>query len=142
MTIKEQMMINKTSERDWYMIDANEQVLGRVATEIATLLRGKNKPTFASNLDGGAFVVVINANKVILTGRKEEQKRYYRHSGYLGNLKTETVEDLRRKKPTEMLKIAVRGMLPRNRLKQQFMMRLKLFAGKDHTFGNIKFATK
>lgn len=135
-------MTNKTDLRDWYIIDASGRVLGRVATEIATLLRGKNKSTFALNLDGGAFVVVVNAEKVILTGRKEEQKRYYRHSGYLGNLKTETVEDLRKKKPTEMLRIAVRGMLPKNRLRNQFMARLKLFAGKDHIFGNIKFATK
>jgi len=135
-------MPNNTDTRDWYMIDASGRVLGRVATEIAVLLRGKNKPTFTSNLDGGAFVVVINADKVVLTGRKEEQKRYYRHSGYLGNLKTETVADIRKKKPTEILRIAVKGMLPKNRLQSLFINRLKLFAGENHTYGSAKFINK
>lgn len=135
-------MLNNIDQKEWYLIDADNKVLGRISTEIAVLLRGKNKITFAPNKDDGSFVVVINADKVVLTGRKEEQNRYYRHSGYLGNLKTETVQDLRKKKPTELLKLSVRGMLPKNRLQDKFMNRLKLFVGDEHTFGNIKFANK
>ena len=135
-------MVNKTDNRDWYKIDAKDQILGRLATKIAVLLRGKDKPSFALNLDCGDFVVVLNTDKVVLTGRKSEQKRYYSHSGYLGNLKTETVQDMNKKDPTAILRIAVRGMLPKNRLQDSFMKRLKLVAGEEHTFGNIKFINK
>lgn len=124
--------MTEVKPKNWYLVDADGKILGRIATEIATLLRGKNTAEFAPNRDDGNFVVVTNADKVVLTGRKEDQKRYYRHTGYLGHLKTATVADLRKKDPTEMLRQAVSGMLPKNRLQQVFMKRLKLYAGSEH----------
>ena len=131
--------MTENKPKNWYLIDADGKILGRIATEIATLLRGKNTADFAPNRDDGNFVVVTNADKVILTGRKEEQKRYYRHTGYLGNLKTATVADLRKKDPTEILRQAVSGMLPHNRLQKVFMKRLKLYIGKEHPHIANKF---
>jgi large subunit ribosomal protein L13 len=125
-------MQTNNENRDWYLIDAKGKALGRVATEVADLLRGKKKTTFAPNLDGGDYVVVINADKFVLTGKKEDQKRYYSHTGYLGHLKTFTVEDLKTKKPGEIMKLAVSGMLPHNRLHDKFLARLKVFADETH----------
>jgi len=132
-------MQNKTIEKDWYFFDADQRVLGRLATEIATLLRGKNKPGFLPNVDNGDHVVVINAGKVVLTGKKEEQKRYYKHTGYLGNLKTYTVADLREKHPEELLNHAIRGMLPKNKLSDLFMGHLHSYVGESHPHQNVKF---
>lgn len=128
-----------TENRNWYLLDAKGKILGRLATEIADLLRGKNKTSFAPNADGGDNVVVINADQFILTGKKEEQKRYYKHTGYLGNLKTTTVGELKEKKPGEVLKIAVNGMLPKNRLQKKFLARLKLYSTEAHPHADIKF---
>jgi large subunit ribosomal protein L13 len=126
-------------QRDWYLIDAKDKALGRVATEIADLLRGKKKVDFAPNADKGDYVVVINADKFVLTGKKEETKRYYKHTGYLGNLKTTTVAELKEKKPGEVLKKAVTGMLPKNKLQDEFLGRLKVYADETHPHANVKF---
>jgi large subunit ribosomal protein L13 len=132
-------MQNKTTEKEWYLFDAKGKVLGRLSTEIATLLRGKSKPGFLPNVDNGDHVVVINANKVVLTGKKEEQKRYYKHTGYLGNLKTYTVPELREDNPEEIINHSVRGMLPKNKLADLFMGRLNVYAGDTHPHQNVKF---
>lgn len=132
-------MENNTKELDWYLIDAKAQVVGRLATKVADLLRGKLKPTFLPNTDNGDYVVIINAEKFVFTGKKEEQKRYYRHTGYLGNLKTFTVEDLKTSHPEEVLKHAIEGMLPHNKLSKVFMSHLKIYAGESHPHQNIKF---
>jgi large subunit ribosomal protein L13 len=132
-------MQNKSTEKDWYIFDAKGKVLGRLATEIATLLRGKNKPGFLPNIDNGDHVVVLNAKEVALTGKKEEQKRYYKHTGYLGNLKTYTVPELREDHPEEIINHAVRGMLPKNKLSDLFMGRLNVYAGDTHPHQNVKF---
>lgn len=126
-------------KRDWYIFDAKEAVLGRLCTEIADLLRGKKKPSFVNNQDYGDYVVVINAEKVVLTGKKEETKRYYKHTGYIGNLKTKTLTEIRESKPEFIIKNAVMGMLPKNKLRDQFVSRLKIYAGKDHPHVNAKF---
>jgi len=133
-------MQNKdTKNREWYLFDAKDQAVGRLSTEIADILRGKKKVDFAPNLDNGDFVVVVNADKVIFTGHKEDQKRYYSHSGYLGNLKTKTVADLRKDDPAAILKHAVSGMLPNNKLKDGFLSRFKIYAEANHPHKNIKF---
>ena len=119
-------------QRDWYVVDAADQTLGRLATQIATLLRGKHKPTFSPNLDGGDFVIVVNAEKVSVTGKKREEKRYYRHSGYPGGLRSRTLEEMLERRPEEVLRLAVKGMLPRNRLGRQQLRKLKIYAGPDH----------
>jgi len=100
-------------QRDWYVIDASDHVLGRLATQIAILLRGKHKPTFTPSMDGGDFVVVINAEKIRVTGKKAEQKKYYRHSGYPGGLRTIPYKDMMNKHPDRILRLAVKGMLPK-----------------------------
>lgn len=133
------MTTNKSQNRDWYLVDAKNQTLGRISTQIADILRGKKKVDFLPNLDGGDHVVVINADKVVLTGNKAEQKRYYTHSGYLGNLRTYTVSDLQKDNPTEILRHAVAGMISNNKLKDGFMSRLHLFVGPEHNHVNIKF---
>lgn len=133
------MTNNETNNRNWYLFDANKKVLGRLSTEIADLLRGKKKTCFANYKDCGDYVVVVNAEKVLLTGKKEEQKRYYKHTGYLGNLKTFTVPELREKKPEEIISHAVAGMLPKNKLQDIFLSRLKIYAGSSHPHQNIKF---
>lgn len=132
-------MENNKKELDWYLIDAKGEIVGRLATKVADLLRGKKKPSFLPNTDNGDYVVVINADKFVFTGKKEEQKRYYRHTGYLGNLKTFTVEDLKESHPDEVIKHAVEGMLPHNKLSKGFMGRLKIYAGENHPHQNIKF---
>lgn len=119
-------------ERRWYLIDARGRVLGRLASKIATILRGKHKPTFAPNVDGGDFVVVINAEKVILTGKKLRTKVYYRHSGYPGGLKSTTPEKLLKEHPERILQMAVKGMLPKNKLGDALLKKLKIYAGPAH----------
>ena len=116
----------------WHVIDAEGKTLGRLASEIATLLMGKHKPTYVSHLNTGDFVVVVNADKIRVTGRKLEQKVYYRHSGYHGGLKRQTLEDLLRKAPTRVIRHAVRGMLPKNIMGRRMLSRLKLYAGAHH----------
>jgi len=116
----------------WHVIDAEGKTLGRLASEIATLLMGKHKPIYVSHLNTGDFVVVVNADKVRVTGRKLEQKVYYRHSGYHGGLKQQTLEDLLKKAPTRVVKHAVRGMLPKNIMGRRMLSRLKLYAGAHH----------
>jgi large subunit ribosomal protein L13 len=119
-------------QRDWHLIDASNQTLGRLATQIATLLRGKHKPTFSPNLDGGDFVVVVNAEQVRLQGRKPEQKVYYRHSGYPGGLKTIPYRRMLATHPDRILRLAVKGMLPKTRLGRQQLTKLKIYAGPKH----------
>jgi large subunit ribosomal protein L13 len=119
-------------ERKWYVVDAEGQTLGRLATEIATILRGKNKPQYTPHVDTGDFVVVVNAEKVVVTGRKAEQKVYRRHSGYPGGLKETSYEQLMERRPTEILRRAVKGMMPKNRLARQQLRKLKIYAGPEH----------
>jgi large subunit ribosomal protein L13 len=119
-------------ERLWYVVDAQGKVLGRLASRIAMVLRGKNKPTFTPHLDTGDFVVVVNAAQVQLTGRKLDNKMYYRHSGFTGGLKTVSARGLLQKKPTDLLRHAVRGMLPKNSLGRQLLKKLKIYPGGEH----------
>ena len=121
-----------TRERDWYVIDAEGQTLGRLATQIADALRGKRKPEYTPHCDVGDFVIVVNAEKVAVTGRKLEQKRYYRHSGYPGGLRSRTLEQQLEKRPEEVLRLAVKGMLPRTRLGRAQLRKLKIYAGPEH----------
>ncbi len=127
----------KTGEitRDWYVVDAEGQTLGRLATQIADRLRGKGKPTFTHHIDTGDFVVVVNADKVAVTGKKLDQKIYYRHSGYPGGLRERTLRVQLERFPTEVLRKAVRGMLPRNKLGRQQLTKLKIYAGPEHPHG-------
>ena len=119
-------------ERRWHVIDATDVVLGRLATQVATLLRGKHKATFAPHVDTGDFVIVVNAGKVALTGSKREQKRAYRHSGYPGGLRSVSYVDLLDKHPEKAVEKAVRGMLPKNTLGRAQLKKLKVYAGPDH----------
>ncbi|MDA8089946.1 MAG: 50S ribosomal protein L13 [Nitrospiraceae bacterium] len=119
-------------ERKWYVIDASDLVLGRLATRIATYLRGKHKAIFTPHVDTGDFVVVVNAGKVRLTGRKLDQKVYYRHSNYPGGLRAETAKNLLARRPEQVLKNAVHGMLPKNRLGRQMIKKLKVYSGPGH----------
>ena len=119
-------------QRQWYVIDATDVVLGRLASHVATLLRGKHKPIFAPHIDTGDFVIVVNAEKVSVTGKKREEKRYYRHSGYPGGLRSRTLEELLARRPEEVIRRAVKGMLPRNRLGRAQLRKLKVYAGPDH----------
>jgi len=119
-------------QRDWLIVDAAGQTLGRLATQIADALRGKRKPTYTPHIDTGDFVVVINAEKISVTGNKLEDKLYRRHSGYPGGLKTRTLNDMLERRPEEVIRIAVKGMLPRNRLARKQLTKLKVYAGPDH----------
>jgi large subunit ribosomal protein L13 len=119
-------------DRKWYVVDAKGQVLGRLASFIATRLRGKHKPIYTPHVDTGDHVIVVNAAKVALTGRKWDQKVYYRHSGYMGGLKSTTANQLLQKRPGDLIVFAVRGMLPKNRLGRQMLRKLKVYAGSDH----------
>lgn len=119
-------------ERKWVVVDAADKPLGRVATEVATLLRGKHKPEYTPHVDTGDFVIVINASKVRLTGKKAEQKMYYRHSGYPGGIKAVSAGDLRENRPDRMIEQAVKGMLPKNSLGRQQLKKLKVYAGSEH----------
>jgi len=118
--------------KKWYLVDAKGRVLGRLATQIAMRLRGKHKPIFTPHADTGDFIVVINANKVMLTGRKWDKKIYYRHTGYIGGLKEITAKKLLEKKPEDILRFAVRGMLPKNSLGRRQLKKLKIYAGSEH----------
>jgi len=120
-------------ERSWYVLDAEDQVLGRLATRAASMLRGKHKAIFTPHVDTGDFVIVINAEKVKLTGRKREQKTYYRHTGYVGGIKETTADEvLTGIHPDRVVRQAVRGMLPKNSLGRQMLRKLKVYAGPDH----------
>ena len=119
-------------ERNWYVVDAENKVLGRLASELAKILRGKHKPHFTPHVDTGDYVIVINAEKVSLTGNKLKDKVYYRHSGYPGGIKSITAEDLKAKKPEDLIRFAVKGMLPKNRLGRKLFKKLKVYAGGEH----------
>jgi large subunit ribosomal protein L13 len=119
-------------DRAWLLVDAESKTLGRLSTRIADVLRGKNKPTFTPHMDTGDFVVVVNAEKVKLTGRKNEQKTYSRYSGYRGGLKETTAAVMRQKHPERIIEFAVKGMLPKNNLSRQMFKRLKVYAGQNH----------
>ncbi len=133
------MTINKTYspkpgdiERAWFVVDAADLPLGRLASEIATRLRGKHKPTYAPHMDGGDFIIVVNAEKVAVTSDKSQSKIYYRHSGYPGGIKAETFDSLRERRPEAIIERAVTGMLPKTRLGRQMGRKLKVYAGPDH----------
>jgi large subunit ribosomal protein L13 len=118
--------------RTWYLADADGKVLGRIATEIARRLRGKHKATFCNFQDNGDFVIVVNAEKIHLTGNKWDDKVYHRHTGYPGGIKTQTAREIQTKKPEELIRMAVRGMLPKNKLGRAQLKKLKVYAGTDH----------
>jgi large subunit ribosomal protein L13 len=121
-----------TRERNWLVVDANGQTLGRLATQIANALRGKRKPEYTPHCDVGDFVIVVNAEKIAVTGRKREDKMYYRHSGYPGGLRSRTLGDMLERRPEEVIRLAVKGMLPRTRLGRAQLRKLKVYAGPDH----------
>ena len=127
----------KTSEieRQWYVVDAEGQTLGRLATRIADTLRGKRKAEFTPHVDTGDFVIVVNAEKIGVTGTKRESKLYYRHSGYPGGLRSRTLGEQLDRRPTEVIRLAVKGMLPRNRLARQQLTKLKVYVGPEHPHG-------
>jgi large subunit ribosomal protein L13 len=118
--------------REWYLVDAEGKTLGRLATQIADTLRGKRKPQYTPHVDTGDFVIVVNADKIQVTGNKLDQKRYYRHSGYPGGLRSRTLREQLERRPTEVLRVAVKGMLPKNRLARQQITKLKIYAGPEH----------
>lgn len=119
-------------KRDWFIVDATDKTLGRLATEIAHRLRGKHKPEYTQHVDTGDYIVVINADKIHVTGNKAKGKVYQHHTGYIGNLKTITFEDMQKKAPGRVLEKAVKGMLPRNPLGRAMLKKLKVYAGTDH----------
>ncbi len=122
----------KEIERKWYVTDADGKALGRIATEIARRLRGKHKPTFCNFQDNGDFIIVVNADRIHLTGTKWDTKLYHHHSGYPGGIKTQTAREILEKKPEELIRMAVRGMLPKNRLGRAQLKKLKIYTGKEH----------
>ena len=122
----------ETRNREWVVVDAEGQTLGRLATRIADQLRGKNKPEYTPHIDTGDFVVVINAEKIKVTGNKLTEKIYYRHTGYPGGLRSRTLEQMLERRPEEVIRLAVKGMLPRNRLARQQLRKLKVYAGPEH----------
>ncbi len=133
------MTMNKTYSpkpgditRDWWLVDATDLPLGRLASELATVLRGKHKPTYAPHVDGGDFVVVVNAEKVAVTSGKSQSKIYYRHSGYPGGIKAETFDSLKERRPEAIIERAVKGMLPKNKLGRQMARKLKVYSGGEH----------
>lgn len=119
-------------KRDWYLVDAQDMVLGRLASKVANILRGKNKAIFTPSVDTGDFVIVVNAEKIALTGHKLANKIYYNHSGYTGGLKEITAGKLLEKKPSDLIKRAVKGMLPKNKLSRHMLKKLKIYAGSSH----------
>jgi large subunit ribosomal protein L13 len=121
-----------TRERNWLLVDANGQTLGRLATQIADALRGKTKPEYTPHCDTGDFVVVVNAEKIAVTGNKRADKKYYRHTGYPGGIKERSLNDMLERRPEEVIRKAVKGMLPRNRLARKQLTKLKVYAGPDH----------
>lgn len=131
----------KDIKRDWHLIDLKDKTLGRISTEIARILMGKSKSYFVRNLDCGDYVIAINAKEIKVTGKKEEQKKYYRHSGYPGGFREEALKDLLARRPEEVIKHAVKGMLPQNRLRDKMLTRLKVFSGEEHKYED-KFKNK
>ncbi|MBS5519495.1 MAG: 50S ribosomal protein L13 [Acidaminococcus intestini] len=132
MRMKTYMATPSTIERKWYVVDAADKTLGRLAAEVAKVLRGKHKPTFTPHMDTGDHVIIINADKVRLTGKKLVQKVYFRHSGYLGGDKYTKAGDMLAKNPVRMVELAVRGMVPHNRLGSQIIKKLHVYAGSEH----------
>jgi large subunit ribosomal protein L13 len=122
----------ETRQRDWYVVDAEGKTLGRLATQIADTLRGKRKPEYTPHCDTGDFVIVVNAEKIHVTGDKRHAKLYHRHTGYPGGLRTRTLDEMLERRPEEVIRKAVRGMLPRNRLARRQLAKLKVYAGPDH----------
>ena len=119
-------------QRDWYVVDASGRTLGRLATQVADVLRGKRKPTYTPHIDTGDFVIVVNAEKIAVTGNKRADKLYHRHSGYPGGLRTRTLEQMLTLRPEEVIRLAVKGMMPRNRLARKQLTKLKVYAGPEH----------
>jgi large subunit ribosomal protein L13 len=130
--MKTQVAKKEEVTRDWYLVDGENQVLGRVATRIANVLRGKNKPIFTPSVDTGDFVIVVNAEKIALTGNKLADKMYYSHSGYPGGIKSINAGKLLEKKPEEIIRKAVKGMLPKNKLARHMLNKLKVYSGPEH----------
>ncbi len=130
--MKTYMATPQTANREWVVVDARGKTLGRLASQIALVLRGKNKPEYTPHVDAGDFVVVVNADKVVLTGRKLDQKMYWRHSGYPGGIKGRTAREMLARKPEDVLRLAVKGMLPKNNLGRQLLKKLKIYAGSEH----------
>ncbi len=130
--MRTESMKEQDVKRDWYIIDAQGQTLGRLASQVASILRGKNKPFYTPHVDCGDYVIIVNAEKVHVTGQKMTQKKYYRHSGYPGGLKEVTLRDQLQKFPTRVLEAAVRGMLPKNRLGRRMFKKLKIYSGPAH----------
>ena len=124
--------------RSWFVLDASDKVLGRLATKIADRIRGKDKPTFTPHTDGGDYVIVVNAEKIKVTGSKFTDKKYYTHSLYPGGLKTRTFKDLNEKNPEKIIENAVKGMLPKNKLRKEIIKKLKVFKGPDHDLESQK----
>lgn len=131
-TMKTYFVNNETAENNWYVVDASDKVLGRLATQIAMRLRGKHKPEYTPHADAGDYIVVVNAEKIQVTGKKEDEKIYRRHSGYPGGLKEMTFADLQKKHPERIIEIAVKGMLPKNPLGRAMLKKLKVYAGAEH----------
>lgn len=121
-----------TIERKWYVVDAADQTLGRLASQVASVLRGKNKPTYTPSMDTGDYVIVVNADKIKVTGKKLDQKIYYRHSDYVGGMKETTLKELLAKKPEDVINFAVKGMLPKGPLGRQMIKKLHVYAGPEH----------
>jgi len=119
-------------ERKWYVVDASDKIVGRLATKIATILRGKHKPVYTPHVDTGDFVIVVNAEKIKFTGTKLEKKIYYRHTGYIGGLKETPAKKMLEKKPEEIIRLAVKGMLPKGRLGRRLLKKLKVYRGSEH----------
>jgi large subunit ribosomal protein L13 len=130
--MKTQVAKKEEVVRDWYLVDAQNLVLGRMATRIADVLRGKNKPIFTPSVDTGDFVIVVNADKIALTGKKITDKMYYSHSGYPGGIKSVNAGELQEKKPGEIIRQAVKGMLPKNKLARHMLNKLKIYSGPVH----------
>ena len=130
--MKSYMASPATIERKWYVVDATGYTLGRLASEVAKVLRGKNKPIFTPHIDTGDFVIVVNADKIKVTGKKLDQKIYYRHSDYVGGFKSTTLREMMNKKPEQVIKFAVKGMLPKGPLGRQMMKKLNVYAGPEH----------
>ena len=126
------MQTNESVERKWYIVDATDLVLGRMATDVAVVLKGKHKPTFTPHIDGGDYVIIVNAEKVALTGNKLDDKLYYRHSGYPGGLKSRTAKRMLELQPQKVLEKSIRGMLPKNRLGDDMYRNLDVYVGPDH----------
>lgn len=130
--MKSFMASPSTIERKWYVVDATGHTLGRLSSEIAKILRGKNKPTYTPHMDTGDHVIVVNADKIKVTGKKLEQKIYYHHSGYVGGMKETTLKEMMKKKPEDVITLAVKGMLPKGPLGRQMLKKLRVYAGPEH----------